>query len=165
MTLTIINILEVFCIIPWVVPLTLSSLYIIWFIFFNLAALFSNIGFVLLVLSPSFIIITLCTFFLSLANLGNQGNVRYSLTFRWNFIQFSVCWDDPPVTAEKYPQSETLAEEEPAIQYNWSGWNMPGELQPVQQLELVNTDVEEQMVIAHSLGLSGRTTEMLVHQE
>ena len=91
----------------------------------------SNVGFITLTLSPSIIIIALHAFFLSLANLGNQGNVRYSLAFRWNFIQFSVHWDNPPLTTEDYPQSETLAEEEPAIQYNWSSWNMPGELQPV----------------------------------
>ena len=101
MVLTIINILEIFCILPWVVPLTLSSLYIIWFIFFNPAALFSNISFITLTLSPSIIVIALCTFFLSLANLGNQGNVHYSLTFRWNFIPFSVHWNDPPLTAEE----------------------------------------------------------------
>ena len=91
----------------------------------------SNVGFIMLTLSPSIIIIALCAFFLSLANLGNQGNVHYSLASRWNFIQFSVRWDNPPLTTEDYPQSETLAEEEPAIQYNWSSWNMPGELQPV----------------------------------
>ena len=121
MALTIVNALEIFCILPWVVPLTLSSLYIIWFIFFNPAALFSNVGFIMLTHSPSIIVIALCTFFLFLANLGNQGNVCYSLTFRWNFIQFSVHWDDPSLIAEEYPQSETLAEEEPAIQYDWSG--------------------------------------------
>ena len=165
MTLTIVNILEIFCILPWVVTLTLSSLYIIWFIFFNLAVLFSNVSFIALMLSPSIIVITLCTFFLSLANLGNQGNVCYSLIFRWNFIQFSVHWDDPPLTAEEYPQSETLAEEEPAVQYNWSRWNMPGKLQPVQQLELGEVNVEEQTAITQSLRLAGRTTEMLVHQE
>ena len=96
MALTVVNILEIFHILPWVVLLTLSSLYVIWFIFFNPAALFSNIGFIMLTLSPSIIIIALYTFFLSLANLGNQGNVRYSLAFRWNFIQFSVRWDNPP---------------------------------------------------------------------
>ena len=118
MALTIIDILEILHILPWVVPLTLSSLYIIWFIFFNLAALFSNVGFITLTHSPSIIVIALCTFFLSLANLGNQGNVHYSLAFGWNFIQFSVCWDNPSLTAEEYPQSETLAEEEPAVQYD-----------------------------------------------
>ena len=96
MALTIVNILEIFHILPWVVPLTLSWLYIIWLIFFNPAALFSNVGFIVLTLSPSIIVIALYAFFLSLANLGNQGNVCYSLTFRWNFIQFSVCWDNPP---------------------------------------------------------------------
>ena len=121
MALTIVNVLEIFCILPWVVPLTLSSLYVIWFIFFNPTALFSNIGFIALTHSPSIIVITLCAFFLSLANLGNQGNVHYSLAFKWNFIQFSVRWDNPSLTAEEYPQSETLAEEEPAVQYNWSG--------------------------------------------
>ena len=131
MALTVIDILEIFHILPWVVPLTLSSLDIIWFIFFNPAALFSNVGFIALMLSPSIIVITLCIFFLSLANLGNQGNVCYFLTFRWNFIQFSVRWDDPPLTAKEYPQSETLAEKKPAIQNDWSRWNMPNELQPV----------------------------------
>ena len=143
MALTVIDILEIFHILPWVVPLTLSSLYIIWFIFFNPAALFSNVGFIALMLSPSIIVITLCAFFLSLANLGNQGNVCYSLTFRWNFIQFSVRWDDPPLTAKEYPQSETLAEKKPAIQNDWSGWNMLDELQPVQQLELGEVNIEE----------------------
>ena len=118
MVLTVINILEIFCILSWVVLLTLSSLYIIWFIFCDPAALFSNISFIVLILSPSIIIIALCAFFLSLTNLGNQGNVCYSLTFRWNFIQFSVCWDNYPLTTKEYPQSETLAEEEPAIQYD-----------------------------------------------
>ena len=165
MALTIVNVLEIFHILPWVVPLTLSSLYVIWFIFFNLTALFSNIGFIALTHSPSIIVITLCAFFLSLANLGNQGNVHYSLTFRWNFIEFSVCWDNPPLTTEDYPQSETLAEEKPAIQYNWSRWNMPGELQPVQQLELGEVNVEEQAAITQSLRLAGRTTEMPVRQE
>ena len=165
MALTIVDVLEIFCILPWVVSLTLSSLYIIWFIFFNLAALFSNVGLIALTLSPSIIIITLCAFFLSLANLGNQGNVHYSLAFRWNFIQFSVHWDNPPLTTEDYPQSETLAEEEPAVQYDWSSWNMSGELQPVQQLELGEVNIEEQAAIAQSLGLAGRTTEMPVHQE
>ena len=102
MALTIVDILEIFHILPWVVPLTLSSLYIIWLIFFNPAALFSNIGFITLTLSPSIIIIALCAFFLSLANLGNQENVHYSLTFRWNFIQFSVHWDNPPLTTKEY---------------------------------------------------------------
>ena len=78
----------------------------------------SNVGFIMLTLSPSIIIIALCAFFLSLANLGNQGNVHYSLAFGWNFIQFSVRWDNPSLTAEEYPQSETLAEEEPAVQYD-----------------------------------------------
>ena len=96
MALTIVNVLEIFHILPWVVPLTLSLLYVIWFIFFNPAALFFNVGFIVLTLSPSIIIIALCAFFLSLANLDNQGNVRYSLAFRWNFIQFSVRWDNPP---------------------------------------------------------------------
>ena len=82
-------------------------------------------------LSPSIIVIALCIFFLSLANLGNQGNDHYSLTFRWNFIQFSVRWDNPPLTTKEYPQSETLAEEKPAVQNDWSRWNMPNELQPV----------------------------------
>ena len=118
MALTIVDVLNIFRILPWVVSLTLSLLYIIWFIFFNLAALFSNVGFITLTLSPSIIVIALCAFFLSLANLGNQGNVHYSLAFRWNFIQFSVCWDDPPLTTENYPQSETLAEEESAVQYD-----------------------------------------------
>ena len=59
MALTVVNVLEIFCILPWVVPLTLSSLYVIWFIFFNLAALFSNVGFITLTLCPSIIIIAL----------------------------------------------------------------------------------------------------------
>ena len=42
---------------------------------------------------------------------------------------------------------------------------MPGELQPVQQLELGEVNVEEQMAIAQFLRLAGRTMEMLVHQE
>ena len=42
---------------------------------------------------------------------------------------------------------------------------MPGKLQPVQQLELGKVNVEEQMAIAQSLRLAGRTTEMPVHQE
>ena len=147
MALTIVNVLEIFHILPWVVPLMLSSLYIIWFIFFNPTALFSNIGFIALTLSSSIIIIALCAFFLSLANLGNQGNVHYSLTFRWNFIQFSVHWNDSPLTTEDYPQSETLAEEEPAVQYDWSGWNMPGELQPVWQLELGEVNIKKQVAI------------------
>ena len=71
------------------------------------------------------------------------------------------------MTTEEYPQSKTLVEEEPAIQYNWSGWNMPGELQPVWQLELGEVNMEEQTAIAQSLGLSGRAADslMLVHQE
>ena len=42
---------------------------------------------------------------------------------------------------------------------------MPGELQPVWQLELGEVNIEEQMAIAQSLGLAGRTTEMPVYQE
>ena len=39
--------------------------------------------------------IALCAFMLSLANLGNQGSVHYTVVFRWGFVQFSVQWDDP----------------------------------------------------------------------
>ena len=42
---------------------------------------------------------------------------------------------------------------------------MPGELQPVWQLDLGEVNVEEQMAIAQSLGLASRTTEIPVHQE
>ena len=42
---------------------------------------------------------------------------------------------------------------------------MPGELQPVWQLELGEVNVEEQAAITQSLRLAGRTTEMPVHQE
>ena len=42
---------------------------------------------------------------------------------------------------------------------------MPGKLQPVQQLELGEVSIEEQTAITQSLGLAGRTMEMLVHQE
>ena len=44
---------------------------------------------------------------------------------------------------------------------------MLGELQPVQQLELGEVNMEEQTAIAQSLGLSGRAADslMLVHQE
>ena len=42
---------------------------------------------------------------------------------------------------------------------------MPGELQPIWQLELGEVNVEEQTTIAQSLRLASRTTEMPVHQE
>ena len=44
---------------------------------------------------------------------------------------------------------------------------MPGELQPVWQLELGEVNVEEQTAIAQSLRLGGRTMDSLipVHQE
>ena len=87
------------------------------------------------------------------------------VAFRWGFVQFSVQWDDPHVSDDDTPQDKTLVEEEPTVQYDWSGWNMPGELQLVWQLDGVT--VEEQMAIAHSLGLGDRTADSLmpVHQE
>ena len=42
---------------------------------------------------------------------------------------------------------------------------MLGKFQPVQQLELGEVNMKEQTAIAQSLGLAGRTAEMLVHQE
>ena len=81
MPLHAVNILEMFHMMPWILPLTLLFLYLNWLLFFNPAALFSNIGFVALILSPSIIVITLCTFMLSLANLGNQGSVCYTVAF------------------------------------------------------------------------------------
>ena len=42
---------------------------------------------------------------------------------------------------------------------------MPGELQPVWQLELGEVNIEEQTAITQSLRLASRTTEMLVHQK
>lgn len=71
MPLHAINILKIFCIMPWILPLMLLFLYLNWLLFFNLAALFSNIGFITLVLSPSIIIIALRAFMLSLTNLSN----------------------------------------------------------------------------------------------
>ena len=167
MSLTAINVLEMLCMVPWILPLTLLFLYLNWLLFFNPAALFSNISFITLVLSLSIIIITLCTFMLSLTNLGNQGSVCYTVAFRWGFIQFLVQWDDPHTPNEDAPQDKTLVDEEPAVQYNWSGWNIPGELQPVQQLELGEVNMEEQTAIIQSLRLGGRTTDSLmpVHQE
>ena len=66
---------------PWILPLMLLFLYLNQFLFFNLVALFSNIGFIILILSPSIIIIILCAFMLSLTNLGNQGSVHYTVAF------------------------------------------------------------------------------------
>ena len=91
MPLYTVNILKIFHMMPWILPLTLLFLYLDWLLFFNPVALFSNIGFVALILFPSIIVITLCTFFmLSLVNLGNQGSIHYTVAFRWGFIQFSV---------------------------------------------------------------------------
>ena len=76
-------------------------------------------------------------------------------------------WDDPHTSDEDPPQDETLVEEKPAVQYNWSGWNMPGKLQPVRQLELGEVNMEKQTAIAQSLRLGGRAADSLmpVHQE
>ena len=89
------------------------------------------------------------------------------VAFRWGFVQFSVWWDDPHTSDVNTSQDETLVEEEPAVQYNWSGWNMPGKLQPVWQLELGEVNMEEQTAITQSLRLGGRAADSLmpVHQE
>ena len=131
MPLHAIDILEMFRMMPWILPLMLLFLYLDWLLFFNLATLFSNIGFIALILSPFIIIIALCTFMLFLTNLGNQGSVHYTVAFRCGFVQFSVWWDDPHASDVDAPQNKTLVEEEPAVQYDWSGWNMPSELQLV----------------------------------
>ena len=118
MPLHTVDILKIFCMMPWILLLTLLFLYLHWLLFFNPAALFSNIGFITLDLSPSIIIIALCAFMLFLANLGNQGSVCYMVAFRWGFVQFSVWWDDPHTSDVNTSQDETLVEEEPAVQYN-----------------------------------------------
>ena len=75
MPLTAVDVLKMLHMMPWILPLTFLFLYLNWLLFLNLAVLFSNLSFATLILSPSIIIITLCAFMLSLANLGNQGSV------------------------------------------------------------------------------------------